>query len=168
MIIEKPKIEDLKMTRYVLEQWTEREEVEKYLSRTESEINGNTEYSMSFWVIKDEGVVIGVGGLAKPLPVILPLVKTSNPGEIKILYIDNDHRGKGVGRQMINFLEKAAINQGYKELFIRSAERYKDTAYVFYKRMGYEQILEGTHFLRHIVHGSIDIAGCTLQAAFLI
>jgi len=29
-------------------------------------------------------------------------------------------------------------------------------------------IMEGTHFLRHIVHGSIDIAGCTLQAAFLI
>ena len=28
--------------------------------------------------------------------------------------------------------------------------------------------LEGTHFLRHIVHGSIDIADCTLQAAFLI
>lgn len=29
-------------------------------------------------------------------------------------------------------------------------------------------IVEGTHFLRHIVHGSIDIADCTLQAAFLI
>ena len=28
--------------------------------------------------------------------------------------------------------------------------------------------MEGTHFLRHIVHGSIDIADCTLQAAFLI
>jgi hypothetical protein len=28
--------------------------------------------------------------------------------------------------------------------------------------------VEGTHFLRHIVHGSIDIAGCIKQAAFLI
>jgi hypothetical protein len=28
--------------------------------------------------------------------------------------------------------------------------------------------MEGTHFLRHIVHGSIDIAGCIKQAAFLI
>ena len=28
--------------------------------------------------------------------------------------------------------------------------------------------MEGTHFLRHIVHESIDIAGCIKQAAFLI
>lgn len=140
MLIEKPKTEDLKMIRYILEQWTEPEEVEKYLFRIESEINGQTEYSMNFWVIKDQGLVIGVGGLTKPLPLILTLTKTTNPGEIKILYIDNNHRGKGIGRQMVNYLEQEARNQGYTELFIRSAERYKDTAYGFYKKMGYEQI----------------------------
>lgn len=140
MLIEKPKIEDLKMIRYILEQWTEPEEVEKYLSRIESEINGSTEYSMNFWVIKNENLVIGVGGLAELLPLILPLAKTTNPGEIKILYIDNHHRGKGFGGQMINYLEQEAVNQGYRELFIRSAERYKDTAYGFYNNMGYEQI----------------------------
>lgn len=140
MLIEKPKIEDLKMIRSVLEQWTESEEVEKYLSRIESEINGYTEYSMNFWVIKDKELVIGVGGLAKPLPIILPLAKTINPGEIKILYIDNNHRGKGIGKQMINYLELEAKNQGYTELFIRSAERYKDTAYGFYMNIGYENI----------------------------
>lgn len=140
MLIEKPKIEDLKMIRSVLEQWTESEEVEKYLSRIESEINGSTEYSMNFFVVKDQELVIGVGGLAKPLPIVLPLAKTSNPGEIKILYIDNNHRGKGFGREMINSLELEARNQGYLELFVRSAERYKDTAYNFYKNMGYEEI----------------------------
>jgi len=140
MLIEKPKIEDLKMIRSVLEQWTESEEVEKYLSRIESEINGSAEYSMNFFVVKDQELVIGVGGLAKPLPIVLPLAKTSNPGEIKILYIDNNHRGKGFGREMINYLELEARNQGYLELFVRSAERYKDTAYNFYKNMGYEEI----------------------------
>ena len=30
------------------------------------------------------------------------------------------------------------------------------------------EIVGGTHFLRYIVHGSIDIAGCIKQAAFLI
>ena len=54
MLIEKPKIQDLKMIRSVLEQWTELEEVEKYLSRIESEINGSTEYSMNFFVVKDQ------------------------------------------------------------------------------------------------------------------
>ena len=140
MLIEKPKIEDLKIIRYILEQWTEPEEVEKYLSRIESEINGSTEYSMNFFVVKDQELVIGVGGLAKPLPIVLPLAKTNNPGEIKILYIDNNHCGKGIGKQVINYLELEARNQGYKELFVRSAERYKDTAYGFYEKMGYEQV----------------------------
>ncbi len=140
MLIEKPKTEDLKMIRCVLEQWTEQEEVEKYLLRIESEINGITEYSMNFWVIKDGKSVVGISGLAKPLPLVLPLAKTDNPGEIKILYIDNNHRHQGAGSQMVNYLEQEAKNEGYKELFIRSAERYKDTAYDFYENMGYEQI----------------------------
>ena len=140
MLIEKSKTEDLKMIRCILEQWTDPEEVEKYLLRIESEINGHAEYSMNFWVIKDQESVIGVGGLSKPLPIILPLAKTNNPGEIKILYIDNNHRGKCVGRQMMNYLELEARNQGYTELFVRSAERYENTAYGFYKKMGYEQI----------------------------
>ena len=140
MIIEKPKIEDLKMIRQILEQWTEPEEVDKYLSRINSEINDQTEYSMNFWVIKDNQFVVGVCGLAKPLPTILPLAKTNNPGEIKILYINDNNRNKGVGRQMINFLEQEAVNQSYTELFVRSAERYKETAHGFYKKMGYKNI----------------------------
>lgn len=140
MTIEKPKIEDLKMIRYILEQWTDLEEVEKYLSRIESEINGATEYSMNFFVAKDRELVVGVSGLSQPLPLILSLAKTINPGEIKIIYIDNNHRGKGLGREIINYLEQEARNQGYKELFVRSAERYKDTAYGFYKNMGYEEM----------------------------
>ncbi|MFZ4631804.1 MAG: GNAT family N-acetyltransferase [Patescibacteria group bacterium] len=140
MLIEKPKIEDLKAIAQILEQWTEKEEVEKYLSRIESEINGYTEYSMNFWVVKDGKFVIGVGGLAEPLPKILSLSKSKKPGEIKILYINSIHQSKGAGRQMVEFLEQEARNQGYTELFIRSAERYKDTAYGFYKNMGYEAI----------------------------
>jgi N-acetylglutamate synthase-like GNAT family acetyltransferase len=140
MLIEKPKIKDLEMIRQILEQWTEPEEVEKYLSRISSEINGQTEYSMNFWVIKDDQLVIGVGGLAKPLPIILPFAKSSSPGEIKILYINNSHRGQGVGKQMIKFLENEAKNQNYHELFVRSAQRYQDTAYGFYENMGYTKI----------------------------
>lgn len=130
------------MIRKILQQWTGQKEVEKYLSRIESEINGYTEYSMNFWVIKDKKSAIGIGGLAKPLPSILSLAKTDNPGEIKILYLENNYRGKGIGRQMINYLELEAKKQGYEELFTRSARKYKDTAYDFYRKMGYDQIHE--------------------------
>jgi N-acetylglutamate synthase-like GNAT family acetyltransferase len=142
MIIEKPKVEDLETISQILKQWTESEEVEKYLSRINSEINGQTEYSMNFWVAKENSLAIGVGGLAKPLPTILPMAKSKNPGEIKILYIDNNYRGQGVGRKMINFLENEAKNQNYQELFIRSAQRYQDTAYGFYEKMGYIKLCE--------------------------
>ena len=140
MAIAKPKINDLIGIKQVLEQWTVIDEVEKYLARISSEIKGKIEYSMNFWVIKEGDVVIGVGGLAEPLPIILNFAKTSNPGEIKILYISDSYRRKGFGREMINFLEKEAKIKNYQELFVRSAELYKKTAYGFYKKMGYIQI----------------------------
>jgi len=142
MNIEKPKAEDLETIGRILIQWTELEEVEKYLHRINSEINGQTEYFMNFWVAKEKDLVIGVGGLARPLPVILSMAKSKNPGEIKILYIDNNYRGKGVGKEVINFLENEAKNQNYKELFIRSAKRYQNTAYGFYEKMGYAKLCE--------------------------
>ena len=140
MAIEKPRNKDLKSIEKVLEQWTDPEEVKKYLIRVNSEIKGKTEYSMNFWIIKKEDLVVGIGGLAETLTIILPLAKTNRPGEIKILYISNKYRNKGFGKQMINFLENEAKNQNYKELFIRSAKRYKDTAYNFYKKMGYKNL----------------------------
>ena len=138
MIIRKPKIEDLDKIGQILKQWTDQEEVEKYLFRIKSEIDGYTEYSMNFWVGEDNGTIICISGLSNPLPIILSLAKSKNPGEIKIFYVDNNHRGKGIGRQMINFLEEEAKNQGYAELFVRSAERYKDTGHGFYEKMKYE------------------------------
>jgi N-acetylglutamate synthase-like GNAT family acetyltransferase len=140
MVVKKPTTDDLKTIGQILEQWTELEEVDKYLLRIDSEINGQTEYSMNFWVIKDNQSVVGVGGLAEPLPAILSLAKSKNPGEIKVLYINDNDRNKGVGRQMIDFLEQEAARQGYTELFVRSAERYQETAYGFYKKMGYKSI----------------------------
>lgn len=140
MAVKKPTTDDLKTIGQILEQWTELEEVDKYLLRIDSEINGQTEYSMNFWVIKDNQSVVGVGGLAEPLPAILSLAKSKNPGEIKILYINDNDRNKGVGRQMIDFLEQEAARQGYTELFVRSAERYQETAYGFYEKMGYKSI----------------------------
>ena len=142
MIIQKPKIEDLEMIRRILEHWTDLEEVEKYLSRISSEINGQTEYSMNFWVIKEQGLIIGIGGLAKPLPLILPLARSGNPGEIKILYVDDSHRNLGAGKKMVRFLEVEARRQNYQELFIRSAKRYQNTAYGFYEKMGYMKLGE--------------------------
>ena len=138
--IEKPKISDLEQIRNIFSQWTEIEEVEKYLSRISNEINGQTEFNMQFWVACENKIAVGVVGLSDPLPKVLPFAKTEKPGEIKILYVDTKKQGKGIGRFLVDFIEEEAIAQGYSELLIRSAEKYRETAYRFYEKMDYVKV----------------------------
>lgn len=132
-----PVIADLFAIENILTQWVEAEEAEKYVGRIKSYISGQTEYNMAFWVIKQNDHVIGVGGLADPLPSIVSYAETSNPGELKILYLDNNLRGKGLGRKFLTFLEDEAVKRNYNELLVRSGEQYRETAFEFYKKMGY-------------------------------
>ncbi len=136
-VIHYPAIVDLLAIENILKQWMDAEEVEKYVGRITSYINGQTEYNMVFWVIKQNNHVIGVGGLADPLPSIVSYAETSNPGELKILYLDNNSRGKGLGAKFLTFLEDEAAKRNYSELLVRSAEQYRETAFEFYKKMEY-------------------------------
>lgn len=138
--INKPKIEDLDKIFETLIQWTEKDEALKYIERIKNEINGMTEFGVSFWVIKKDDEVIGVGGLSDILPTVKNFSKSENPGELKILYSDNKFRGQGFGKIFLNFLEEKAKENKYTELMIRSAEKYKDTAYGFYGKMGYNKL----------------------------
>lgn len=136
----KPKIEYLDRVREILIEWTDREEADKYVKRIQNEIIGKTEFGMSFWLIKNKNIVVGVGGLSDIMPSLKSLAQTKNPGELKILYLDNQYRGKGLGKIFLDFLEKEAKGDNKTELIIRSAERYKDTAYPFYLKMGYKKV----------------------------
>jgi len=140
MHISKPKLLDLDQIRKILLQWTEKIEVEKYVERIGKEVQGETEFNMHFWVAKEEDYVLGVVGLSDPLPKVIPLAKTQNPGEVKILYVDTAAQGRGVGKSLVEYVEKEAENVGYSELLVRSANRYKDSAYGFYEKMGYEKV----------------------------
>ncbi len=74
------------------------------------------------------------------MPKIIPFATTSKPGEIKILYVDNNFKRKGLGTQLIVFLENNARKKGYTELLVRSANRYVDTGYAFYSARGYKAV----------------------------
>ncbi|HIH10664.1 TPA: GNAT family N-acetyltransferase [Candidatus Woesearchaeota archaeon] len=143
--ITKPVTKNIEQIKEILSQWTEVEEVEKYITRISNEIDGKTEFNMQFWIAKEDETVVGVVGLCNPLPKILSFAKTSNPGEIKILYLDTQMQGKGIGKLLVGYVEKEADKQGYSELLVRSAERYRDTAYGFYEKLGYLKtgIVEG-------------------------
>lgn len=139
MKIVKPEIEDLASIKTILSQWTEAKEVKKYISRIENEIKGRSEFNMHFWVAKKQQVV-GVIGLSDPLPILKSFFQTSNPLEIKILYVDKIHTRQGIGKALVSFLENKAIEVGCKEIFVRSAIKYKDTAWTFYMKLGYQPL----------------------------
>lgn len=138
--VEKPKVSDLENIKKILTSWTDETEVDKYIARIIAEINGHTEFNLHFWVAKDEEKTVGIIGLCDPLPKILKFAKSQKSGEIKILYLDPAVRGKGVGKLLESFIEKEAAGEGYKELLIRSAERYRETAYGFYEKMGFNKV----------------------------
>ena len=47
-IIVKPETKDLEQIKEILSQWTEIEEVEKYITRISNEIDGKIEFNMQF------------------------------------------------------------------------------------------------------------------------
>jgi len=140
MKIAKPTIKDINSIRSILSQWTDIKEVEKYIKRIRNEVKGSTEFGMHFWIIRDVDCVVGIGGLSDILPSIKHFAVTDNPGEIKIMYLDNKFRNQGFGKVLINFLEDKARKMKYTELLIRSAKKYKKTAYSFYRKMGYKDL----------------------------
>ncbi len=95
---------------------------------------------MRFWVAEENNEILDIIGLADPLPKVLSFAQTLYPGEIKILYVDSNRIKAGIGRALVTFIESEAVKQNYKELLLRSALRYKDTAWGFYQKMGYETV----------------------------
>jgi GNAT superfamily N-acetyltransferase len=138
--IDKPQTVDMVDVKNILSRWVEKEEAEKYIGRIKNEIAGLIEFNLHFWVAREDGVVVGISGLCDPLPKILGFSETDKPGELKILYLDPRFRGKGIGKILLKFIEDKAKREGYKEILVRSAERFKDTAYAFYEKMGYIKV----------------------------
>jgi len=140
MKIRRARKKDLERVRQILSQWVDEEETEKYVKRVKDEMSGKSEYGMRFWVVEDENQVVGVCGLADPLPVALKFSQGKKPVEIKILYLDETKRGKGLGKFAIDWLETEARRDGHDGMLVRSGEQFKDTAYGFYQKMGYKLV----------------------------
>lgn len=138
--IGKPTLDDIEDIGRIMSAWTDKEEVDKYLERIRNEIGGLTEFNLHFWVAKEDKKVVGIMGLCNPIPRILTFAKTDKSGELKILYLDPNFRGKGIGKKLLEFVQNEAVKQGYKEILVQSAKRYEDTAYGFYEKMGYKKV----------------------------
>jgi len=140
ILIGKPKIEDVSDIKKILDQWAGEEYTETHSKRVSEEIEGKTEFNLHFWIARENKDLVGIIGLSDPLPKVLTFTRTEKPAEIKILYVDKSQQSKGIGRTLVSFIEDEAERQGYTELLVRSAEKYKDISWGFYQKLGYAKV----------------------------
>jgi GNAT superfamily N-acetyltransferase len=67
------------------------------------------------------------------------LIEAQSFAEIGGLVVDENHRRKGIGEQLIRKCEEWARIRGYQEVRLRSGGRRKD-AHEFYKKIGYKNV----------------------------
>jgi N-acetylglutamate synthase-like GNAT family acetyltransferase len=72
------------------------------------------------------------------------LIESHSFAEIGGLVVDNNHRRKGIGENLMRKCEEWSREKGYQEVRLRSGGQRKD-AHEFYKRIGYK-ILSGKKF----------------------
>jgi GNAT superfamily N-acetyltransferase len=77
----------------------------------------------------------GIIGWIHVLP--RPLLVVQQTAEIGGLVVDEEHRGKGVGRLLMQAAEQWIYSQGYTEVVVRS-NAVREGAHQFYPSVGYE------------------------------
>jgi ribosomal protein S18 acetylase RimI-like enzyme len=89
-------------------------------------LEGNGE----FIVAVIEGNIVGMGALKK--------VNTQR-AEIKRMRVKKEHRGKGIGKNMFQILEKQARTLSYKKLVLDTTTK-QEVAQSFYEKYGFLEI----------------------------
>ena len=64
---------------------------------------------------------------------------SADTAEVKRMYVNKDARGKGIGKKILNELEKWAMELNYKYLILETGKRQKE-AVAFYSNSGFEEI----------------------------
>lgn len=80
-----------------------------------------------------DGSVVGLAHLQ-----VTPAIELDRPAaKIGALVVDEAHRGRGIGRALVDALENEARSRGCAILFLTTADRRND-AHAFYERLGLE------------------------------
>ena len=92
-------------------------------------------------IVGDRIVVADVDGRAVGLAhlQVAPALEFDRPAaKIGALVVDNAHRGRGIGRALVEAMEDEARTRGCGVLFLTTSER-RDDAHAFYEHVGLEK-----------------------------
>lgn len=143
---------DLPYLRRILEMWVRwqgeiiPEEVEDDLAHVRESLD---RYDKEEYLVANDasGRVVGMMGLAfEPKPEVKQHARTEKPMELVRAYVDNNFRGRGVGKALIGHIESLAKSRGATEILLDSGPRYKETGHGFYDKMGYARIAVNKDF----------------------
>jgi putative acetyltransferase len=83
-----------------------------------------------FWVIEQQGQLVGTAAY-------YPVERGEKAVEIRKMYLSPAARGKGLGKYLLQELEKAIANRGFQEIWIETASVLKE-AVNLYESNGYQ------------------------------
>jgi GNAT superfamily N-acetyltransferase len=92
-------------------------------------------------IVGDRVVVADLDGRAVGLAhlQVAPAIELDRPAaKIGALVVDEAHRGRGIGRALVEAMQDEARTRGCEVLFLTTSNR-RDDAHAFYERLGLEQ-----------------------------
>lgn len=87
-----------------------------------------------FWVVEYQGRLVGTAGY-------YPIQKGKNAVEVRKMYLRPEVRGQGLGRHLLQTLERAIATRGFQQIWVETASVLKE-AVNLYERSGYQPSLE--------------------------
>ncbi|MBP6974787.1 MAG: GNAT family N-acetyltransferase [Candidatus Pacebacteria bacterium] len=132
--------EDLPGVTNILSQsFSDTEDVNYMISLIKDSLSDTPQYPGEFYVVAkdDAGTVLGLLGYRDAITKLKQFSVGNKPIEIYSLFVYTNVRQKGNGRSLVNFLEEYATKNGYDEILVRSADKFKETGWVFYEKMGF-------------------------------
>lgn len=89
-----------------------------------------TDVGGEFWVVEQQGQLVGTAAY-------YPVARGNKGVEIRKMYLSPAARGKGLGKFLLQQLEKAIADRGFQEIWIETASVLKE-AVQLYEGNGYQ------------------------------
>jgi GNAT superfamily N-acetyltransferase len=84
----------------------------------------------AFWVVDGATGIVGCFGLES---------RGADTTELRRMYLDRDHRGRGIAQQMLACAEQHARDLGFARIILSTAE-VQTAAIAFYRKSGYRLV----------------------------